>query len=82
MTESETDAAELLWYATRGGAVALGRGEQIGLIEPGYDADLVAIRPVRWTEDAGEMCDLLVYLEDHDGVEETCVRGNTLYQVD
>lgn len=82
LTDSETDAAELLWYATRGGAVALGRGEQIGLIETGYDADLVAIRPVRWTEDAGEMCDLLVYLEDHDGVEETCVRGNTLYQVD
>lgn len=35
--------AALLWHATRGGALALGLGAEVGLVEPGFAADLVAL---------------------------------------
>ena len=60
-------------------AQALGRGDQIGCIAPGFDADLVAIRPPRDIESLRDLCEQLVFLEDHGGVEATYVRGRSIY---
>lgn len=80
LSGSPTDAAELLWLATRGGAVAMGRGDQIGLLAPGLDADLIAVRPPRPLEGSVEtLCEQLVFREDWGGVEEVRVRGQTLW---
>jgi guanine deaminase len=75
MTGSQADAAELLWLATRGGARAMNRADQVGLLAPGYEADMVAITPPRAYRDAHDLCDALVFHEDHDGVQEVRVRG-------
>lgn len=79
LTASPTDAAELLWYATRGGAVAMGRGEQVGLLSPGYEADLVAIRLPRTPQELGDLYEVLVFHEDWGGVEEVRVRGRVVW---
>ena len=44
ITESPVEPSELLWFATRGGALALRRPE-LGVIEPGAHADLVCLTP-------------------------------------
>ena len=75
LTGSATDAAELLWLATRGGALAMNRGHQIGVLAPGYDADLVAIRPPGAWQDVASLCEQLVFHEDWGGVEQVRVRG-------
>ncbi len=41
----------LLWWGTRGGALALGH-DQVGSLEPGLEADLIQIRAPEWAEDA------------------------------
>lgn len=79
MTGSDADAAELLWLATRGGARAMNRADQIGLLKVGYQADMVAITPPRPYRDARDLCDALVYHEDHDGVQQVRVRGQIVW---
>ena len=44
ITQSEVSPAELFWFATRGGALALCR-PKLGVIEPGAYADLVCLAP-------------------------------------
>ena len=44
ITQSAVSPAELFWFATRGGALALRRPE-LGVIEPGAHADLVCLTP-------------------------------------
>lgn len=65
-------AQQLLWHATRGGALALGLGENVGLIEPGFEGDLVALaRP-----DVGsDWFDQILFRLDYGGVAEARVRG-------
>lgn len=85
LTESSTDAGELLWFATRGGAVAMGRGEQVGLLEPGFDADVIAIElpPVGDTlEGVAALCERLVFYEDWDGVAQVYIRGRLCWSRD
>lgn len=41
----ELKAADALAWATHGGAVALGRANDLGAIEPGYKADLLVLDP-------------------------------------
>ena len=74
---SPTNAQALLWYATRGGAVALGLGEQVGLLEVGFDADLIALeRPP--ADDSRDPFDALLFDLDAAPVRATYVRGRRL----
>lgn len=75
LTGSQTDAGELLWLATRGGALAMNRGEQIGLIAQGYDADIIAWMPPGPVESLESLCEQLVFHEDWGGILEVRVRG-------
>lgn len=43
--------AEAWWVLTRGAAEALNFGDRIGAVEPGYEADLLVVRPERWIRD-------------------------------
>ncbi|MBP7935949.1 MAG: amidohydrolase family protein [Phycisphaerae bacterium] len=40
--------AEAWWLLTRGAAEALGMADRIGSLEPGFDADLLVVRPEPW----------------------------------
>ncbi|HFE47495.1 MAG TPA: guanine deaminase [Nannocystis exedens] len=74
---SPTDAQALLWYATRGGALALGQGEQLGLLEAGYEADLIALElPPK--SDSRDRLDALLFDLDAAPVRATYVRGRRL----
>lgn len=44
MDAAAMDSWQVLQMATRGGAAAIGRGEQLGAITPGRAADLIAVR--------------------------------------
>lgn len=78
-SESTTDAQELLWLATRGGAVAMARAERIGLLEQGFDADLVAIELPEPTTELDSICEQLIFREDHQGVQQVRIRGNIVW---
>ncbi len=82
ITHAQVNSEELLWMATRGGAIALGKGEQIGTFANGFDADMIAIRPPNhnWTT-AQELCDQLVFQEDHQGVEEVWIKGRKSWSI-
>ncbi len=43
--------AEAWWVLTRGGAEALGLADRIGAIEPGFEADVLVVRPESWIAD-------------------------------
>jgi guanine deaminase len=80
ITKSQTSASELLWMATRGGAIAMGKGNQIGSFANGYEADLIAVRPANETwEDIYQLCDQLVFQEDHQGVQEVWIKGRKVW---
>lgn len=40
--------AEAWWLITRGGAEALGLGQRVGALQPGYEADCLVVRPEKW----------------------------------
>jgi len=71
-----TSPEALLWLATRGGAEALGLGDRVGLLEPGFDADLCAIDlPAPSSRDP---LDALLFNLDAGPVRATYVRGRRL----
>lgn len=43
--------AEAWWTLTAGGAAAIGLGQQVGQIAPGYQADCLVVRPEKWIAD-------------------------------
>jgi guanine deaminase len=88
ITQSEVTPSELLWWATRGGAFAMGREAQVGCIDVGFEADLIAVRPPPffemssdWSNDetAREMISQLIFCEDWGGVEAVLVRGDQVW---
>ena len=88
VTRSEVTPSELLWWATRGGALAMGRGTQVGCIDVGYEADLIAVRPPPffemssdWSTDetAREIISQLIFCEDWGGVEAVLIRGQEVW---
>ena len=66
----------LLWWGTRGGALALGHGEA-GMLAPGLDADLVAFPAPPHTDAAGILAALLF---DHDAppITHTWIKGRLI----
>jgi guanine deaminase len=70
------DAERLLWLATTGGAQALGLGDVIGRLAPGFDADIIAVQRPR-VDDAG-LVDALLFRHDAPPVAATYVRGTAL----
>jgi guanine deaminase len=67
---------ELLWLATRGGAIALGEGARLGCIAAGFEADLVAIDAPKG--ELERVVDALLFRHDAGPVRATVVRGRLL----
>ena len=89
ITQSQVDPQALLWWATRGGAFALQRHDQIGCLESGYDADLIQIELPPFFEEhlnslsaeycVNQLCSMLMFHEDWNGLVETRVRGRVVW---
>ncbi len=77
LSGSPTTPEALLWLATRGGAEALGLGDRIGLLEPGFDADLCAVDMPPGAS-ARDPLDALLFNLDAGPVRATYVRGRRL----
>ncbi|MEZ4382970.1 MAG: guanine deaminase [Nannocystaceae bacterium] len=67
----------LLWLATRGGAEAIGLADAVGLLEPGFDADLIAV-DLPAGIDAARLFDALLFRLDAGPVRATYVRGRRI----
>lgn len=72
--------AEAWWLLTRGAAEALGMADRIGSLEPGFDADLLVVRPEPWiaqlpTEQ--QVSALLYTLKPHQ-IEQVFVAGRRM----
>ncbi|HHO53343.1 MAG TPA: guanine deaminase [Deltaproteobacteria bacterium] len=72
-------AASLLWWGTRGGALALGHPET-GQIRPGLEADLCLFDPPPWVEDADGVVASLIFDHDAPRMRQTWVRGICVWE--
>jgi guanine deaminase len=75
--ETRVSPEELLWYATAGGAAALGLAGVIGRIAAGFDADLAAV-DVPAAAAGAALIDGLLFRHDARPVRATYVRGRRL----
>jgi cytosine/adenosine deaminase-related metal-dependent hydrolase len=74
-------AAEILWAATRGGARAVGLEHQIGSIEPGKKADLVALDLLSPSfVPVNDVANQLVYAENGSSVRLVMVDGKVVVE--
>lgn len=69
--------AEAWWMLTAGGAAAIGLGEQIGSLAPGYQADCVVVRPEKWIADlpAEQQASALLYTLGPQQIEHVFIAG-------
>ena len=72
--EHPVQPARLLWWGTRGGALALGH-PQVGALEPGLEADLVQIQVPEWVEDAAGVMASLIFDRGAPPPIRTWIRG-------
>jgi guanine deaminase len=75
--DAPVDPEALLWHATLGGTRALGLGDVVGRLLPGYDADLVAVDVPPYVSDEA-LIDALLFRGDAGPVRATYVRGRLL----
>ena len=74
-------ARDVLWMATRAGAQAIGRADEIGSIEPGKRADLVVIRADGLHQQPpADPYSTVVYATRPTDVRATIVDGDVVYQ--
>lgn len=73
--------AQLLWWGTRGGALALGHPE-VGQVAAGLQADLCLFDPPPWAHTAEEVLAALIFDHDAPPMRATWVRGRRLGQPD
>jgi guanine deaminase len=78
--DAPVPSADLLWLATRGGALALGQGARLGCLDVGYAADLVAIdAPAGLGVDA--LIDALLFRHDAGPARSTVIGGRLCHGV-
>lgn len=94
MRETPVTPETLLWLATRGGAEAIGFGDRVGCLAPGFEADLAVVDvpgpsrdgPIRDgpIRDAGKdrLVDSLLFRHDASTVRATVVRGRVRWRAD
>lgn len=70
--------AHLLWWGTRGGALALGWPET-GSLSPGLDADLVCLDLPGWAETAEQVLAAVLFHRDVAAARATWVRGQLVW---
>lgn len=68
---------EAWWMLTAGGAAAIGLGEQIGSLAPGYQADCVVVRPEKWIADLPpeQQASALLYTISPQQIEHVFIAG-------
>lgn len=70
--------AQLLWWGTRTGALALGL-PQVGAVEAGLDADMVLVDVPAWVESADEVLGWTLFWTDAPWPRRTWVRGRVVW---
>ena len=70
---------ELLWHATRGGALALNLGDSVGLLDAGYQADIVALETPPYLESPKQILETIAFNQEAVTVRETRVSGKLIY---
>ena len=73
--------ADVLWWATRGGALALGRADA-GQIRAGAAADLALFDPPPWAETADDILAALIFDHDAPPMRRTWVGGRLVWDAD
>jgi len=69
---------QLLWWGTRGGALALGH-PQVGAVQPGLEADMVLVDLPGWVEDEEEALAWVLFDHDAPRPRRTWVRGRVVW---
>ena len=72
---------ELLYWGTRGGALALGM-DHVGALEAGLDADMVLVDVPEWVEDADGVLAWTLFYADAPLPRRTWVRGRQVWDRD
>jgi guanine deaminase len=80
MGEDEVPLEELLWWGTRGGALALG-WKQTGQIEVGMEADLALLEMPPWVTTHEEVLGHVLFHRDRGPALGTWVRGREVWRL-
>lgn len=73
------DPRTLLWWGTRGGALALGHAG-VGAVEPGMEADLVLLDLPPWAESEDDVLAWALFHHDAPPPRRTWIRGRVVWE--